>query len=97
MPPPQPAVMQATEQPPAYTPSPAQAAMTEDLQRRQEELERKAAELQRKEQELAQGQYGSMSTFNYNTFVWKINVFHDFITSLTAFRLPGPHVDENNI
>ena len=60
MPPPQPAVMQATEQPPAYTPSPAQAAMTEDLQRRQEELERKAAELQRKEQELAQGQYGSM-------------------------------------
>ena len=52
--------MQATEQPPAYTPSPAQAAMTEDLQRRQEELERKAAELQRKEQELAQGHYGSM-------------------------------------
>ncbi len=51
--------MQATEQPPAYTPSPAQAAMTEDLQRRQEELERKAAELQRKEQQLAQGQYGS--------------------------------------
>ena len=65
VPPPQPAVMQATEQPPAYTPSPAQAAMTEDLQRRQEELERKAAELQRKEQELAQGQYGSMLTILY--------------------------------
>ena len=50
-PPPQPAVMQPTEPPPAYTPSAAQVA-TADLQKRQDELERKAAELQRKEQEM---------------------------------------------
>ena len=51
--------MQPTEQPPAYTPSPAQPAAinTEDLQRRQEELERKAAELQKKEDEIRNMQY----------------------------------------
>ncbi|KAK2144880.1 hypothetical protein LSH36_722g01055 [Paralvinella palmiformis] len=53
----QPAVMQATQEPPPpYTAQSdaqitAQAA-TDDLKRRQEELERKAEELQRKEQEL---------------------------------------------
>lgn len=56
--PPQPAVMQPTQDPPPYSPptydpnAVAAMAATEDLKRRQEELERKAAELQRKEQEL---------------------------------------------
>jgi hypothetical protein len=62
IPPPQPAVMHPTEQPPAYTPSPAQPAQptitTEELTRRQEELERKAAELDRKEE--------AMKNMNYN-------------------------------
>jgi len=54
VPPPQPAVMQATqEMPPAYSANQsATQAATEDLKRRQEELERKAAELARKEQEM---------------------------------------------
>ncbi|CAH1796713.1 unnamed protein product [Owenia fusiformis] len=56
---PQPAVMQPTEAPPAYTASPAQNVNTDDLQKRQEELERKAAELQRKEQEMRAGTYNA--------------------------------------
>ena len=69
----QPAVMQATQEPPPpYTAQSdaqitAQAA-TDDLKRRQEELERKAEELQRKEQELQrnmgyQGNYLRLVSF----------------------------------
>lgn len=50
--------MKPTEQPPAYTPSAAQAA-TDDLQKRQEELEKKAAEIERREQELRNQQYSN--------------------------------------
>lgn len=65
----QPAVMQTTESPPAYTPTPAATADPipaaqqqvipghEELLRRQEELERKAEELQRREQQMAQANY----------------------------------------
>lgn len=62
----QPAVMQTTESPPAYTPSPAATASPppaqnipghEELLRRQEELERKAEELQRREQQMNQANY----------------------------------------
>lgn len=57
--------MMPSDQPPAYSPSPAQQQhnqqLTEDLQRRQEELERKAAELARKEQEMKSMGYNSKS------------------------------------
>lgn len=63
----QPAVMQTTDTPPPYTPSPAansspapqQQAVPghEELLRRQEELERKAEELQRREQQMASSSY----------------------------------------
>jgi len=49
----QPAIMQATQAPPAYSPPQvSQKITTDELERRQEELERKAAELARKEEAL---------------------------------------------
>lgn len=60
-----PAIMQPTEEPPAYTKSgqqvlqqqPKPTINTDDLQRRQEELERKEQELARREEEMRQSSY----------------------------------------
>ncbi|CAH1377778.1 hypothetical protein MTP99_019192 [Tenebrio molitor] len=58
-----PAIMQPTQEPPAYTKSgqqthePKPNLNTEELQRRQEELERKEEELARREEEMRQSSY----------------------------------------